>query len=331
MWFKKLTGFEEISPEHVRANMEIRDGFLISKLNHRKYHLGDFELVSLTDLRQRALELKDKSPTKFQQSIGDIKDLHIDPTNHNALFQVASQFNLLEMISPNITPEDGIDRYENDLTQGPACAISAGAATIYRQYFLPLNGRIGQSKDNQQNCLDDVERILGNKDHTYWEFSNGYIIDNPGGLERLSEKVAKMDEAMVDRIRCHVKFGIHWNTEVTTTDTGQTVSQILCSAIPVSYALGDASLWLSFAKIILEACYEASLAAAVINKKKNNVSKVYLTLVGGGDFGNPKSMILSAIRRALDIYKDCGLDVYLLSYRELDPEIESYLPETKDI
>lgn len=48
----------------------------------------------------------------------------------NALFQVASQFNLLEMINPNITPEMGIDRYEFDRTQGPICAMSCGAETI---------------------------------------------------------------------------------------------------------------------------------------------------------------------------------------------------------
>ncbi len=52
------------------------------------------------------------------------------------MFQVASQFNLLEMISPNVTPDDGIGIYENDPTQGPACAIACGAGTIYRNYLV---------------------------------------------------------------------------------------------------------------------------------------------------------------------------------------------------
>ena len=48
---------------------------------------------------------------------------------------MASQFNLLEMTAPSITPEHGVARYQLDRTQGPACAIAAGAATIYRNYF----------------------------------------------------------------------------------------------------------------------------------------------------------------------------------------------------
>jgi hypothetical protein len=66
-------------------------------------------------------------------------------TPTSALFQVASQFNALEMVAPNITPEDGVTRYQHDRTQGPACAIAAGAATIYRNYFVPVAGGIGQT------------------------------------------------------------------------------------------------------------------------------------------------------------------------------------------
>ena len=49
------------------------------------------------------------------------------PENAGALFQVASQLNLLEMTGPEVTPEDGVTIYQDDRTQGPACAIAAGA------------------------------------------------------------------------------------------------------------------------------------------------------------------------------------------------------------
>ena len=62
------------------------------------------------------------------------------PENAGALFQVASQLNLLEMTGPEVTPEDGVTIYQDDRTQGPACAIAAGAATIYRNYFAPVGG-----------------------------------------------------------------------------------------------------------------------------------------------------------------------------------------------
>jgi len=67
--------------------------------------------------------------------VGDVRRLHAAPEHACALFQVASQFNLLEMTAPHVTPEDGVTRYKDDPTQGPACAIVAGAATMYRNYF----------------------------------------------------------------------------------------------------------------------------------------------------------------------------------------------------
>ena len=45
---------------------------------------------------------------------GDVKKHLTDPTNQNSLFQVASQFNLLEMDSPAMTPERGVDIYYNE-------------------------------------------------------------------------------------------------------------------------------------------------------------------------------------------------------------------------
>jgi hypothetical protein len=42
------------------------------------------------------------------------------------------------------SPEQGIDIHEHDHTQGPACAIAAGAGTIYRNYFARVNGPNGE-------------------------------------------------------------------------------------------------------------------------------------------------------------------------------------------
>lgn len=39
-------------------------------------------------------------------------------------------FGRLEMISPEVTPEAGVDQYEYDHTKGPACTIAAGAGTF---------------------------------------------------------------------------------------------------------------------------------------------------------------------------------------------------------
>jgi hypothetical protein len=55
-------------------------------------------------------------PERLKVSVvtGDVRQMHRSPENTGALFQVASQFNLLEMVSPTVTPEQGVTRYQHD-------------------------------------------------------------------------------------------------------------------------------------------------------------------------------------------------------------------------
>ncbi len=73
-----------------------------------------------------------------------------------AVFQVASQFNCLEMVGPKVRPEDGISRYAADATQGPACALACPAATVFRNYFCCGGGGQGGGESHQLNMLQDV-------------------------------------------------------------------------------------------------------------------------------------------------------------------------------
>src|SRR5207248_8249126 len=136
-WFEKLTGFRESDYDLTRSRLEVIGERLHSKANGQSYAIGKLETPSLKELRQRAqlLEADVAGTVKVSCVSGDIRAMHRDPANKNALFQVASQFNLLEMTGPDVSPEDGVTRYSYDHTQGPACAIAAGAATIYRNYF----------------------------------------------------------------------------------------------------------------------------------------------------------------------------------------------------
>lgn len=130
----------------------------------------DVETPSLSVLRERVRRSSaGPSPTTIREVVADVQSLHYDASNAGAMFQVASQFNLLEMTSPNVTPEDGVGIYERDCTQGPACAIAAGAGTIYRNYFAEVNGQIGQTADNQIDCLADIGARLGNTDRRLWK------------------------------------------------------------------------------------------------------------------------------------------------------------------
>ena len=139
-WFEQLTGFKELGYEETRRNLEVLDDQLRSRVNRRSYGIGRLETPTLGELRARAIQtIGDFGGNLSITNIsGDIRTLHADPANANAVFQVASQFNLLEMTGPDVTPEQGITRYQRDPTQGPACAMAAGAATIYRNYFVPV-------------------------------------------------------------------------------------------------------------------------------------------------------------------------------------------------
>ncbi len=82
-------------------------------------------------------------------------------------------------MGPSVQPEHGITGYAGDPTQvniicyviaitelysskGPACAIAAGPATVFRNYFAPTGPQLrsGQTHDNQINNLDEFQILL---------------------------------------------------------------------------------------------------------------------------------------------------------------------------
>jgi hypothetical protein len=160
-WFEKLTGFRETSYAETRAKLAVEGRRLRSHVNGASYEIGELELASLQSLRERA-QSAGGMPGQLRATVvtGDVRRMHRSPDNAGALFQVASQFNFLEMVSPEVTPEQGVTRYQSDPTQGPACAIAAGAATIYRNYFVPIGGSQGQTAESQLNGLADLGESL---------------------------------------------------------------------------------------------------------------------------------------------------------------------------
>jgi len=260
-----------------------------------------------------------------------VQDLHINEVNANSLFQVASQFNLLEMTSPNVTPEYGVGIYENDFTQGPACAVAAGAGTIYRNYFVKVNGQIGQSATNQIDCLKDIGAALGNQDNRLWEMRNGYALPSRSGLAEISNRLEALNEKEFDELRKLLRIGIQWHTQVTLNDCKHKVSQAYCSALPVAYSDRFSDLWTKFAQLVLEASYEATICSAILNWRKNGNNKLFLTLLGGGAFGNQIDWIVAAIQRALNIYKNVELDVAIVSYGSSKPYIQKLVNQYKSL
>ena len=183
-WFDTLMGFPEKSSGNIREKIIINGDRMRSIVNQREYVCGSFETPSLFELRSRLPKVtKPGSRLKLIELVADVQSLHRNPQNTGAVFQVASQFNTLEMASPSYAPEDGVGIYEQDHTQGPACAIAAGAGTIFRNYFVTVNGKQGQSFDNQIDCLKDIGEFLGNIKQGIWQMRSGYAFASIAGLQ----------------------------------------------------------------------------------------------------------------------------------------------------
>ena len=313
-WFQQLTGIDEESPEQVRSQL-IVDGDCLVCPNSKRIAFGRLETPTLAELRARALAAKSKpGRLTLREVVGDVRKLHAESANAGALFQVASQFNLLEMSRPSVTPERGVGIYENDGTQGPACAISCGAGTIYRNYFASVGDQIGQSAMNQIKCSADLGELLGNHDGQLWKMQNGYLFPSDSGLKEITEKLEMADETDLDRYRASLRIGLQWHTAVTLPGTSHRVSQAYCSALPVAYGNQPKQQWTEFAGLVLEAAYESTICAAIINAIETGSNKLFLTTIGGGVFGNDDHWIFAAIERAIRQYQNHELDVAIVSY-----------------
>lgn len=206
--------------------------------------------------------------------------MHVDKPN--AVFQAASQFNCLEFPSYEVLPEHGITGYEDDATQGPACAMACAAGTLYRNYFaaVPRSPRPGQSKEYQLNNLDELETYLSNHRNQFFYVRNGYSFSSYEGLEALNAHLRTLltsdsDDAW-DKCRRRIKVGLQEDVGVTfdrnrrvivrTGDEEEVrVTQVYCSAISCAYSGLPTELWEPLARLVLEAMYEGTLLAAALN------------------------------------------------------------------
>lgn len=322
-WFENLTGCSEVSPAQVRQDVAVDGPRLRSHKNGRAWRYGTLETPTLAELRDRVRDvLREQKPLTVREVVGDVQTVHADEGHANALFQVASQFNLLEMASPNVTPERGVGIYQRDRTQGPACAVAAGAGTIFRNYFVEVDGHIGQSADHQIDCLAGVGALLGNTGERLWRMVNGYALPSAEGLQEIDDTLRGMDVSERDRLKRALRIGLQWDTEVTLSGASHLVSQAFCSALPVAYATHPPAMWARLARLILEASYEATVCAAILKAARTKNSTLFLTLLGGGSFGNDEAWIIDAMRYALSQHRDGGLDGAISSHSQSQPCVQ---------
>jgi hypothetical protein len=346
-WFEALFGIKEAALLHGSStydkihqsfdliNEDSDQGILYSKYNQKSYQFGRLELASLSELRaQVAGILSQQAPksigmkNQLSQEIGDVKEFHKNPKNNHALFQVASQFNLLEMPSKSCIPEEGIDQYNFDGTQGPACALSAAAGTLYRNYFIkvdPQDSQRGQFKQRQIYTLDEFEKAL----NIEFNYKNGYATLDLYDRSIVNQAIEELTEAEKDELKGKIKYGIQWNTEVTTVPSKeQFVQQIYCSAIPMNEY--EQESYATMATLVQDALYEATLLTAIINQAKNGSSRVFLTTVGGGFFYNADAWIFDALEKAMRSIPQVGLEVIMVCRKNFKAEITQIIENLED-
>jgi hypothetical protein len=317
-----MMGFQEESWQQVRDNIAVVGNRLESSVNRQSYIYGELETPSLAELRSRVQACpRPVGKVSVRELVGDVQQLHASESEAMSLFQVASQFNLLEMASPSLTPEHGVAIYAQDRTQGPACAVAAGAGTIYRNYFADVNGQAGQTASRQIDCLYDLGDALGNAQKKLWSMRNGYVFATAEGLNAIATTLGQLSEQKLDALRALLRVGVQWQTQVTLEQSQHLVSQVYCSALPVAYNGHPQQHWQAFATLVLEASYEACFCAAILNAAQHGNNRIYLTLLGGGVFGNDIAWIVQAMERSLSRYREYGLDVVIVSYGQSNPHI----------
>ncbi|MDV4168377.1 hypothetical protein [Rhodovulum sp. FJ3] len=315
-WFLKLTGFDEAGYAETQRRLKLQGSVLYSSEGKRIGHVGQFRMVPLFNLRKRLGDLS-TGQIDFGDIAGESGALHRDHDNAGSTMQVASQFNCLEMLGPDITPEHGVTQYAYDRTQGPVCAIAAGAGTIWRNYLIPMGQRTGQTRKHQLDgaaCLGAlISGAMKYPGSAPWRMKNGYLLPSEKELRLIKDLLEGMSEEGLDKLRGELSVGMQVGVEIDC-PTQHRLTQVFCSAVPVSYSGLDPDLWEPLARLVLEASYEATLIAAAMNARHTANPNCFLTMLGGGAFGNRTIWIEQAIERALEICGRLDLRVRLVHY-----------------
>jgi hypothetical protein len=198
--------------------------------------------------------------------------------------------------------------------------MAAGAATIYRNYCVPVDGKAGQTADRQLNGLAQMGTALSSQlglpVSSLWKMWNGYALCTETGLSAIEQLLNDCGDDLRDSLRGKLAIGLHRDVQVTDALDGprRHVSQAFCSALPVTATHIPRAQWAAFARLVLDAAYEATMLAAAEQSGAGKSNIVLLTRVGGSAFGNANEWIDDAITRSLAIVEHAGLDIRLVSF-----------------
>lgn len=143
-----------------------------------------------------------------------------------------------------------------------------------------LRERVGSLGGPAGRLAADLNRPV----EALWKMTNGYALCTRVGLDAIAEHLKAMRPDQLDTLSGRLRVGVHSGVEVTDVEVARRprVSQVFCSALPITYSRVPSAHWKPFASLVLEAAYEATLLAAILNKQRGMSNVVLLTHLGGG-------------------------------------------------
>ena len=242
---------------------------------------GKFNQVTISQLKEFASKIKlvnDVVPLivhtrskYYNDELFDTSSLQIN-NGDGAMYQVASNFNCLELGNWRVDPFSGyyLTKLMHDSTQGPSAAGGCSYGAILRlaehkkkpinllekTSLKPINGKLYESKHDEQ--LDDV--------------MIGVHSDVRATFDR-----SKMGKCVYYK-------------------NGPSIDQVFTSTIILDGNPDEQQT--KIAKHLLQVAYEGTYLAAACRRSP----KLVLTLIGGGAFQNPHELIVEAIKNAHQKY-----------------------------
>eukprot|EP00010_Vexillifera_abyssalis_P003036 CAMPEP_0201556186 /NCGR_PEP_ID=MMETSP0173_2-20130828/53822_1 /ASSEMBLY_ACC=CAM_ASM_000268 /TAXON_ID=218659 /ORGANISM="Vexillifera sp., Strain DIVA3 564/2" /LENGTH=278 /DNA_ID=CAMNT_0047968331 /DNA_START=234 /DNA_END=1067 /DNA_ORIENTATION=- len=223
-----------------------------------------------------------------------------------ATFQVASNFNALESISPEQSLESKeryVTSYIFDRTQGPAASVHAGGAAIARAYtpFIPPT--------NNHFPNSSLLNMIPNELSQFFPVQNGYVDFQqcPNDLPPFdSEKLLPLANVVYQsNVQVTSKSESHNTMQVPPRlmENPHYIDQVFCAAVNLAQGLSGrlnkrSPNAIERASLMLDASYQGTYLSCALNKR----NRLVLTLIGGGVFGNQMSDILYSLGKAHLMY-----------------------------
>ena len=320
-------GFRE-SRDSVYSNIEVNktdEGNIVyDKVNGKKWNSGIFQVLNFDQIPKHPKRgggklhiIRGNGSKAANFYLVDVLSSQGHPSNDGATYLAASNFNALEFVSSGQTAANGISGYPYDRTQGPYCAIACGPSILYRNYFVSVPGSrsIGQFS-KEINLLEDTPiKVV----HGYAKISKSDSKDlQKSGFDFTNLSKYKVASHKNCQVTMTQKDGQFVAVEPENGKQPQIAHHVYAAAFNLNGDVCVDNFTIKITESLIYAQYRNTILCAWDNSiqypGREGSNKLYLTILGGGVFGNPIELICEQIVKCKDLIVDSGLDVYVVCF-----------------